>query len=185
MGTIQPDKYPQVDDSTVQKAVKGDGSALAQIYDAYTRDIYRYIFSKVGNSPDAEDLTAQTFVAVLESLPRYRHRGQFSAWIFKIARNKVMDHFRRSKHNPLEIPLDIAYSDGMLERIIKGQAYERLASLMKTLVDEERELIRLRYVAQLSFAEIAELMGRKEDAVRKSLTRLLERLSNQMEVQNA
>jgi RNA polymerase sigma-70 factor (ECF subfamily) len=185
MGTIRPNERPQVDDSTVQKAVNGDGAALAQIYDAYARDIYRYTFSKVENSSDAEDLTAQTFMAVLESLRSYRHRGQFSAWIFQIARNKVMDHFRRSKHDPLEIPHDIAYSDGTLERIIKGQDYERLASLMQTLAEEERELIRLRYVAQLSFVEMAGLLGRKEDAVRKSLTRLLERLSNQMEVQNA
>jgi RNA polymerase sigma factor (sigma-70 family) len=71
-----------------------------------------------------------------------------------------------------------------LERIIKGQTYERLASLLHTLADEERELIRLRYVVQLSFVEIAGLMGRKEDAVRKSLRRLLERLSTQMEVLN-
>jgi RNA polymerase sigma-70 factor (ECF subfamily) len=184
MGTTQPDQRPQVDHSTVQKAIRGDESALAQIYDAYTRDIYRYIFSRVGNAPDAEDLTAQTFMAVLESLSRYRHRGQFSAWIFQIARNKVMDHFRRSKHDPLDIPLNIAYSDGTLERIIKGEAYEQLAALLQSLAAEERELIRLRYVAQLSFVEIAELMGKKEDAVRKSLMRLLERLSNQMEVQN-
>jgi RNA polymerase sigma-70 factor (ECF subfamily) len=181
---IQPNERPQVDDSTVQKAVKGDGPALAQIYDAYKLDIYRYIFSKVGNASEAEDLTAQTFMAVLESLPRYRHRGQFSAWIFQIARNKVMDYFRRSKHDPLEIPLDIAFSEGTLERIIKVQAYERLAAIMQTLSGDERELIRLRYVAQLSYVEIGELTGRKEDAVRKSLTRLLERLSNQMEVQN-
>jgi RNA polymerase sigma-70 factor (ECF subfamily) len=185
MGATQSNERPQVDDLTVQKAVKGDESALAQIYDTYAGDIHRYILSKVGNPPDAEDLTAQTFMGVLESLPHYRHRGKFSAWIFQIARNKVMDHFRQSKHDPLEIPLDIAYSDGTLEHIIKGQEYERLSVLLQTLADEECELIRLRYVAQLSFVEIAGLMGRKEDAVRKSLTRLLERLSNLMEVQNA
>lgn len=185
MEMAQPEKRPQVDGLTVQKAIKGDGVALAQIYDAYARDIYRYIYSKVGISLDTEDLTAQTFMAVLESLPRYRHRGKFSAWIFQIARNKVMDHFRRSKRDPLETPPDIAYSDRTLEHIIKGQEYERLSTLLQTLSDEQRELIRLRYVVQLSFVEIAELMGRKEDTVRKSLTRLLERLSDQMEVQNA
>jgi RNA polymerase sigma-70 factor (ECF subfamily) len=185
MGTVQPNDRLQVDDSTVQKAVQGDGAALAQIYDTYTRDIYRYIFSKVGNSPDAEDLTAQTFMAVLESLPRYHHRGKFSAWIFQIARNKVMDHFRRSKHDSPGIPLELSYSDGSLDRVIQDEAYERLASVMEALTDEERELIRLRYVAQLSFVEIAELLGRKKDAVRKTLARLLERLSRQMEAQNA
>lgn len=184
MGATQPNERPQVDDSTVQQAVKGNESALAHIYDTYARDIHRYILSKVGNSPDAEDLTAQTFMAVLEALPRYRHHGQFSAWIFQIARNKIMDYFRRSKRDPLEIPLDITYSDGTLERIIKGQEHERLSALLQTLADEERELIRLRYVAQLSFVEIAGLMGKKEDALRKSLTRLLERLSSQMDAQN-
>jgi RNA polymerase sigma-70 factor (ECF subfamily) len=138
----------------------------------------------VGNGPDAEDLTSQTFMAVLESLSRYHHRGQFSGWIFQIARNKATDHFRRNRRDPLEIPLDLAHSDGTLEHIIKGQTYERLASILHTLADEECELIRLRYVVQLSFVEIAELMGRKEDAVRKSLTRLLDRLSTQMEVLN-
>jgi RNA polymerase sigma-70 factor, ECF subfamily len=185
MGTTGPNERPQIQHSTIQKAIRGQESALAEIYDAYARDIYRYIFSKVGNPHDAEDLTAQTFMSVLEAVPRYRHRGQFSAWIFQIARNKVMDHFRRSKRDPLEIPVDLAYSDSTLERIIKGQAYERLASLLKTLAEEERELIRLRYAAQLSFVEIAGLLGKKEDAVRKSLTRLLERLSRQMEAQNA
>jgi RNA polymerase sigma-70 factor (ECF subfamily) len=184
MGTTQPDKRPQVDDLIVQKAVRGDRSARAQIYDAYARDVYRYLYSKVGNTPDAEDLTAQTFMAVLESLPRYRHSGKFSAWIFQIARNKVMDHFRRSKQDPLEIPLDLAHSDGTLEHIIRSQTYEQLALLLRTLADEERELIRLRYVVQLSFVEIGEVTGRKEDAVRKSLKRLLERLSTQMEVLN-
>jgi RNA polymerase sigma-70 factor (ECF subfamily) len=96
-----------------------------------------------------------------------------------------MDHFRRSKHDSPGIPLELSYSDRTLERVIEVEDYERLASVMQTLTDEERELIRLRYVAQLSFVEIAELMGRKEDAVRKSLARLLERLSRQMEAQNA
>ena len=146
MGATQSNEHPQVDDSIVQKAVKGDEVALAQIYDTYARDIHRYILSKVGNPPDAEDLTTQTFMGVLESLPRYRHRGQFSAWIFQIARNKITDHFRRSKRHPLEIPLDLAYSDGALEHIIKRQDYERLHVLLQTLNDEERELIRLRYV---------------------------------------
>ena len=185
MGAIQPDERPKVDDLTVHKAVKGDESALAKIYDTYARDIHRYILSKVGTQLDAEDLTAQTFMAVLEALPRYRHNGQFSAWIFQIARNKIMDHFRKSKRDPLAIPLDIAYTDGTLEHVIKKQEYEQLSTLLHTLAEDERELIRLRYVAQLSFVEIARLMKRKEDAVRKSLSRLLERLSSQMEVQNA
>jgi RNA polymerase sigma-70 factor (ECF subfamily) len=177
-------KHPEIDDAVIERAIVGDPSALAAIYDSYARDIYRYSYSRVGNTADAEDLTAQTFMAVIEALPRYRHRGYFSAWIFQIAHSKIMDFFRKYKRDPIEIPLDAAYSDDPLDGIIKEQSYEKVSALLKTLKDDERELIRLRYVVDLSFVEIAALLGRKEEAVRKSLNRILERLYSQMEVQN-
>ncbi len=175
----------RVDDSVIERAVNGAGDALAQIYDAYSKDIYRYHYSRVGNSADAEELTAQTFMAVVEALPRYQARGKFSAWIFQIARHKAMDHFRRQHLKPLEIPPDISYPDDILDQVAKRQSYDRLVVLMQALRPDERELIRLRYTAQLSLTEIGQLMGRSEDAVRKWLKRLLEKLSSQMEVENA
>src|SRR5512141_1339148 len=93
------DEYPrqaEMDSPIIERALQGDQSALAQIYDAYAGRIYRYHYSRAGNAPDAEDLTAQTFLAVIESLPRYQDRGNFAAWIFQIARNKAADHFRKS-----------------------------------------------------------------------------------------
>ena len=64
----------EIELNTIHRALTGDESALAQIYDAYAKPIYRYHYSRVGNAADAEDLTSQTFMAVLESLPRYQHR---------------------------------------------------------------------------------------------------------------
>jgi RNA polymerase sigma-70 factor (ECF subfamily) len=176
----------EVDSKTVQRALEGDRSTLAHIYDAYAKPIYRYHLSRVGNTSDAEDLTAQTFLAVIEYLPRYQHRDKFTAWIFQIARNKVMDHFRKH-HNYGEINesvADPAQSD-VLEAVVRDESHARLRSLLQFLDEEERELIRLRYTAELSFVEIAQLLGRKEDAVRKSVRRILDRLSIQMEAQNA
>ena len=173
-----------IDDSIIAAAVAGDKAALGRIYDAYVSPIYRYHYSRVGNATDAEDLTSQTFMAVLESLPRYKPRGYFSAWIFRIAHNKAMDFFRAQQRNLDEMPLHLAYHEDALEKIIQGQTYEELSALLQSLTEEEREVIRLRYVAQLSFVEIANMLGRKEDAVRKSLKRLLERLSFHLEVQN-
>jgi RNA polymerase sigma-70 factor, ECF subfamily len=173
-----------LDDSIVVAAVAGDKVALGRIYDAYISPIYRYHYSRVGNAIDAEDLTSQTFMAALESLPRYKFRGYFSAWIFRIAHNKAMDFFRARQRTVDEMPLHLAHDDDVLEKIIKGQTYEELSALLKSLTEEELEVIRLRYVAQLTFVEIANMLGHKEDAVRKSLKRLLERLSFQLEVQN-
>ena len=180
----------EVDSKTVQRALEGGQSALAQIYDTYAKPIYRYHHSRVGNAPDAEDLTAQTFLAVIESLVRYQHRDNFTAWIFQIARNKLMDHFRRN-HNQGEIhesvvdPAQVDPAQGdVLEAVVRDESRARLKSLLHLLDEEERELIRLRYTAELSFVEIAQLLGRKEDAVRKAIRRILDRLSIQMEAQN-
>ena len=175
----------EVDSKTVQRALEGDQSAFAQIYDAYAKPIYRYHLSRVGNAPDAEDLTAQTFLAVIESLVRYQHRDNFTAWIFQIARNKLMDHFRRNhSHGEIhESVVDPAQGD-VLEAVVRDESRVRLKSLLHLLNEEDRELIRLRYTAELSFVEIAQLLGRKEDAVRKAIRRILDRLSIQMEAQN-
>jgi RNA polymerase sigma-70 factor, ECF subfamily len=179
-----PNKHSEIDNSIVEKAIAGDAIALAMVYDSYVKDIYRYLYSRVGNRADAEDLTVQTFMAVIASLARYRHRGYFSAWIFKIARNQAMDFFRKQRRDPIELPKDAAYPVEVVEQIIEGQAYENLSQLLKNLKEEEQELLRLRFAMELSFVEIAQLLGRKEDAVRKSINRILERLYSQMEVQN-
>jgi RNA polymerase sigma-70 factor (ECF subfamily) len=176
----------QVDSRTIQRAVNGDQPALTQIYDIYVKHIYRYHYSRVGNMTDAEDLTSQTFMAVIESLARYQHRDNFTAWIFQIARYKAMDHFRRGRGEGEidEMLVDRDQSD-VLDAVDRKEISARLQFLLNQLEEEERELIRLRYSAGLSFVEIAKMLGRKEDAVRKSIRRLLDRLSAQMEVQNA
>jgi RNA polymerase sigma-70 factor, ECF subfamily len=176
-----------IHESVIADASRGDRAALAAIYDAYAGRVYRYFYSRVGNAADAEDLCAQTFLGVLEALPRYRHRGRFAAWIFQIARNKVMDHFRRRRvTSDVEEEILVDPQAGkLLENVIDAEAVGKLRRLFHALDEDERELLRLRFVVELSFVEIAALLGRKEDAVRKSVQRILTRLYGQMEVQNA
>jgi RNA polymerase sigma-70 factor (ECF subfamily) len=169
----------------LQRAMAGEESALAQVYDIYARPVYRYHYSRVGNAADAEDLTSQTFMAVLEALPRYQHRGRFTAWMFQIARNKAMDHFRRNhKLSDLSESLADTVQASALEAVYQKESFARLKALMRMLNDDERELLRLRYTAGLSFVQIGQLLGRTEDAVRKSVRRILDRLALQMEAQN-
>lgn len=175
----------EIEPETLQRAQAGDETALARVYDAYARLVYRYHYSRVGNQADAEDLTSQTFMAVLEALPRYQHRGRFTAWIFQIARNKAMDHFRRN-HRVSEMSESLAdtVQAAALEAVDQHEWRDHLKALLRKLDDDERELLRLRFTAELSFVQIGQMLGRTEDAVRKSIRRILDRLAVQMEAKN-
>ena len=180
------DAQADLHESLIADAARGDPAALAVIYDTYAQRVYRYFHSRLGNAADAEDLCAQTFLALLEALPRYRHRGQFAAWLFQIARHKAIDHFRRQHPvSAMEESLADPQAGKLMENVIDKEAVEQLKRLFQSLDEEERELLRLRYVGELSFVEMAALLGRKEDAVRKSVQRILNRLYCQMEVKNA
>lgn len=156
------------------------------IYQEYIQSIYKYIYSRVGNQQDAEDLTSQTFTSALQSLHKYRNQGYFSAWLFTIARNKVRDFYRNNKHEIDVENIDNLnrYAEDIHAQVERSLDVERLSRLVRGLKEEEQELIRLRYLAELPFAEIARVVGKKEDAVKKALYRLLDRLEGQMEVEN-
>lgn len=189
--TIPMEAPPELEEQVISAAKQGDPAALGQIYDAYARRLYGYFFSRVENSADAEDLTAQTFMRVIEALPRYEHRGQFSAWIFQIGRSRALDYFRRSRVRDVSrarLRDDAALNPGAgdpLEHVVQAQAVETLRGLVRGLDEGERELLRLRFVAGLSYVQIGALLERKEDAVRKAVNRLLERLHQQMEANHA
>ena len=74
-----------------------DPAAFAELYRRYVRRVYRYLYSHVGEEAEAEDLTAQVFTAAWESRRRYQEQGAFAAWLFRIARNKIADYFRRER----------------------------------------------------------------------------------------
>ncbi len=179
-------KHPPIDALSVLVAeAREDPAAFTALYDRFVQPVYRYIYRHTGNQCDAEDLTAQTFLAALEALPRYRENGCFAAWLFAIARNKIRDHFRASK---LQVPLEAAEQSAaeadLLNPIVQSDEIAQLAARLRTLSAEEQELIGLRYVAGLSFAEMGRLLGKSEDAVKKSFYRLLVRLQSQMEARH-
>lgn len=163
-------------------AAQQDPQAFGTLYDRYAPSIYRYLLSRLGNVEEARDVTQQTFLTAYETFPRYKHNGYFSAWLFSIARSKYVDHLRKNKLRSKTV-VDPG-QDPPPDPLSQVIATERIAELRKRigeLKEEEQELLRLRYVAGLGFAELASLLNKKEDAVKKSLYRLLARLQSQME----
>lgn len=163
-----------------------DPYAFELIYNKWVNPVYKYLISRAWNKEDAQDITSQTFVAVLQALPRYRHNGHFEAWLFTIARNQLLDYQRKHKRESDfpesdEMPGTSLTSEGDPKHL---EEVSHLRDMIHGLRGEEQELLRLRYTAGLAFGEIARLMNRNEDAIKKSIYRLQEKLQRMLEVEN-
>lgn len=159
-----------------------DPKSFGVLYRKYVERVFRYICSRVGSVPEAEDLTAQTFLSALENLPRFRNSGSFAAWLFTIARSKVMDHFRHQHSTRIiEDSIDPNERDPLSE-VIHSERVAILTKLITDLPEEERELLRLRFLCEMTYAEVAQVLRRSESAVKKATQRTLARLHAQMEV---
>lgn len=156
-------------DGLVRRAVAGDAAAFAELYDDYSPRVRRFLRHQVGDADVAEELLQRTFVKMIEALPRYRSRGlPFGAWVFRIARNTVIDH-RRTNHPglPLESAIDRASDAG--DPVLAAERDDdrmRLRDALDDLPIDQREVLVWRFFAELSPAETAVLMGRSNGAVR-------------------
>ncbi len=171
------------DDGVLAAAAQRDPAAFALLYDRHIQPIYRYVYSHVGRRAEAEDVTSQTFVSALEALPRYRHRGHFDAWLFSIARSKVMDLFRHQSAARRQVEPVMPEPDSSGDQV-PAEDVQSLRAVLRSLPEEERELLRLRYAAGLTFGKMASVLGRKEEAVKKSVYRLLARIRGSMEARH-
>jgi RNA polymerase sigma-70 factor (ECF subfamily) len=176
-----------LDDAAIERLVDGardgDPEAFGRIFDHFHDPVYRFIVSRVGRPEDAEDLTQLVFVKALEALPRYRSRGvPFGGWLFRLARNTVIDHVRtRRDHADLDAiegrVSDSASPDEMAE---VRQDLDAVASALASLTDEQRDAIALRFFAGLSAREAAAAMGKQEGTVRGLQFRAIAALRRQL-----
>ncbi len=168
------------EDTLVEKA-RLDPDAFAVLYQHYLDPLYRYLLQRVNQVHDAEDLTTQVFMQVLEGLTanRYQKGGCFAAWLFTIARRRVADYYREHTCVPLDDPPNPAPE--ILTTIEKEEDIQHLTHLLAQLGEPQQELLRLRFSANLSFAEIGVLEGRTESAVKMAVYRILEFLRDHWE----
>lgn len=176
-----------LDDATIERLVQqardGDAGAFGQLFDHYGEPVYRYIASRVNGPSDAEDLTQVVFVKALEALPRYESRGiPFGGWLFRLARNTVIDHVRtRRDHTDLDALAERpAGSPGPEAIVVTRDEIAAVGAALANLTDEQRDAIALRFFAGLSAREAAEAMGKQEGTVRGLQFRAIAALRRQL-----
>jgi RNA polymerase sigma-70 factor (ECF subfamily) len=161
--------------------------AFGLLYEKYINRIYNYIFFRVGNVKDAEDLTTHVFMKALDNIGRYRNMGlPFSAWLYRIAHNQVAN-FHRDNSRAREISIDEMLvpppqlkTDHPESSALKQESINQLMILINDLNADKRELIMLKFVQKLSNEEIARALGRTEGAIKSLYHRTLLELRDRM-----
>src|SRR6266568_289845 len=171
------------DEADLIRAAQVHRSAFAPLYQRYLPRVYCYVRARLASDEDAADLTQQIFLQVLDALPDYQPRGApFAAWLFQIARNAVVDFYRRHKTvvswDSLPGVLQTTEQD-MDASLVHQERLAHLKTLLAQLDPTQRELLALRFAAGLSAPQIALVVGKSHAAVKKQLTRLLHTLKEQ------
>ncbi len=172
------------DETDLIEGARTQPELFAELYRRYLPRVYHYLYARLGNQCDAEDIASQVFLETLEGLRRnrYRENSCFPAWLFTIVRRRLMDFYRR---HPEDVFGDRSSGEpDVLSKVQAGQDTQRLSVLLSRLGPDKQELLRLRFAAGLSIAEIAALEHRSEGAVKMALSRTLAWLREEWEADN-
>ena len=152
---------------------------LASLYDEYFDKIARYIYVRIGDKNEAEDLAGEVFLKALESLKSYKERGiPMQAWLYRIAHNLVVDHLRKATKLKT-VPIDTVQIESREDPVAtaeKNIEMERVNEAMQKLTPEQREVVRLRFFGGLSSKEVGAILRKSDGAVREMQRAAVEKL---------
>lgn len=159
------------EEELLARAVDFDESALSELYDRYELKIYSYIYRRTSDQTLAEDLTAQVFLKMLEAIQSDRTwHSSFSGWLYRIAHNLVIDHYRARDRQKVVSIDDVPHMPDLGANPLRAAELaldsEALRGALRRLTDEQAMVISLRFFEGYSFAEIAEMMDKTEGAVK-------------------
>jgi RNA polymerase sigma-70 factor, ECF subfamily len=173
----------------VARGQQGDRDALEELYLIHFDRIYSYLHVSVGNRHDAEDLTTQTFLKMLEKIGSFKWQSApFSAWLFRIAHNLAMDHFRaRRRWQPEEeVPEPAGDAEPSAElAAMQTIGRESMLKLIEGLSPEQQQVLTLKFVFNLPNAEVAAILDKTEGAIKSLQHRALVSLQKQIQEQRA
>lgn len=161
---------------------RGEFEKFSLLYDKYARKIYRFIYFKTHHKETAEDLTSLTFMKALEKIKSFNGgKSSFSAWIYAIARNNVIDHYRTSKNDfNIDDVWDLSGNEDIARDAELRQKLGKVEEYLKTLKADHREIIILRVWEDMSYKEIAEITGKSEGNSKMIFFRAMKELKEKM-----
>lgn len=167
-----------VGEEQLVEQAKTDPEAFGKLYELYVEKIYNYVYYRIGNHHDAEDLTAKTFHRALNHIPNYNHKGvPFAAWLYRIAHNLIAnwhrDHQRRQVVALEQVTLSSDRQEMPHHAAEQTNERELLLAAIQKLPPERQELLTLKFVEKMSNAEIGQVMGRSEGAIKSLYHRTL------------
>ena len=183
--SVKSSRMPLADErQLVLQAQNGDAEAFGRIYDGYVERIYRFVFFRVDDQQTAEDITSQVFLKAWSNLDRFEFtRTPYIAWLYTIAHNTVIDHYRTRK-------VTTALEDVQLSQPDDAEAVENQIDLtvemktiktaMQSLTGDQHQVLHLRFIEGMSNTEIAQQLGKREGAIRALQMRGLQSLAKQL-----
>lgn len=174
------------DKNLIERAIKGESSAFGLLYDKYQPQIYRFVYLKVSHREEAEDLTHQVFLKSWQNISEYKFQGfPFSSWLYRIARNQIIDHYRTKKIN-----LDIEEIDepkienSSAKTIDNNSDIKKIRKAIKQLNPKQQDVIILRFIEELSIKETASALKKTEIAVKLLQYRAIKNIKNILNNEN-
>jgi RNA polymerase sigma-70 factor, ECF subfamily len=169
----------------VELARTGDSEAFGLLYDHYQPAVYRFLFYRTRSVQLAEDLTSETFFRALRSMNNFRWQGKdFGAWLMTIARNLATDHFKAGRTRLELTTEDMSAHDDATEgpeaAVLAGLTNEVLLTALKSLPDEQRDCLIMRFLQGMSIAETAAVLGRSDGAIKQLQLRGVRNLAKLM-----
>jgi RNA polymerase sigma-70 factor (ECF subfamily) len=169
----------------VLQAQAGNSEAFGQLYDAYMERIYRFVYFRVEDQQTAEDITSQVFLKAWSNLDRFSfNRTPYLAWLYTIAHNAVIDHYRTRKVTAALDDVQLSQQDHaeVVENEIDLTAeMKTIKHALQTLTDDQQKVLTLKFIEGMSNTEIARHLGKREGAIRALQMRGLQALAKQLE----
>lgn len=160
---------------------------LASLYEEYYGKITNYAYAKIGDRLEAQDIAGEVFLRALRSLESYKEHGiPMQVWLFKIARNLIIDYYRKAAKSK-KVPIDnvkIADNSNPADEIEKRDEFARVSRVMEQLTDGQREVLELRFLSELTSKEVSIIMGKSDGAVREMQRVAIEKLRHLLGVES-